>query len=157
MPPAFSPTGDGKNDYITIDGYIDWAIIPAGTIKKYNKDMPIRLRHGDQNFGHEHIKIRHSTWLKKSKRSVCEMLWAKLSLHSGKFYSTRKKSKVLLHIRLAPTVLVTLESQHDKNKNIHFFSVTTMYQDHADDDNVEIGTYSSDFINKRIKFKRPMR
>lgn len=38
--PIFTPQGDDRNDYITIDGCIDWAVIPAHTLPRQRCDMP---------------------------------------------------------------------------------------------------------------------
>lgn len=156
MPPKFIPNGDRENDYITIDGHIDWAVIPAGTIDKVNIDMPIRLRLGNDVFGLNHINKRHGHWLKKYKTDACNMLWKKLSLYGGKFYTTQKKSKMLLHIVLNPEALISLEKKYDKDTKEHFFSVVTIYQQRPKDINNPNGIYDIAFRNPHVKVLRPM-
>lgn len=143
--PVFAPQGDDKDDYIMVDGQIDWATIPAHTLSRQKVDMPIRLRVGDQRFGCKHIYEGHKDWLDKIKRSVCELLWEKLSLGGGKFYKG-KKGRFNLFVRLSPDCLIVLESQIDNA--VKFFSIVTIYNKQPTKWEKTIADYSSSFANK---------
>lgn len=156
--PVFTPTGDDKNDYIAVDGEIDWAILPAHTLPKQKSDMPIRLRVGDQNFGEKHIHQRHSDWLQQIQRSARELIWEKLSLQGGKFYKGKTKiagkNKILrtnLFVNLTPHCLLVLERQLDRTTKppTPFYSIVTMYKNRPKDHETSIGDYSSTFKNPK--------
>jgi len=156
--PTYAEQGTNKNDYITIDGHTDWATIPADTLPKQKQDIPIRLRVGDQNFGKNHIELRHGKWLKQKRKTVCQMLWEKLSKSSGKFYEGNKKEKkrVKLYVRISPEAVLLLEKQYDKNDRVHFLSVVTIYIHTPKHDEEEIGVYLSKYRNPHIKVLLPM-
>lgn len=144
--PIFLPLGDDKDDYITVDGQIDWATIPAHTLPKHKVDMPIRMRVGDQSFGDKHIYDGHARWLKKMKRTACELIWEKLSLAGGKFFKG-KKNRTVIYVRLTPECLVVLEPQIDNRTN--FFSIVTIYQKQPKKGELPIADYSSNFANPK--------
>ncbi len=154
--PVFTEQGNDKNDFIAIDGHIDWAIIPKNTIHKQKRDLPIRLRVGDQDFGKEHIELRHGKWLQKKRKTVCEMLWEKLSRCGGQFYNGNKKGKIKLYVRISPEAVLLLEEQYDKPGKTHFLSVVTIYTHTPKHDEKVIGIYRADFRNPNIKVLLPM-
>lgn len=145
--PIFTPLGDDKDDYITVDGHIDWAIIPAHTVPRQKVDMPIRVRVGDQSFGIKHILDGHLAWLEKMRRTPCELIWEKLSLSSGAFYPGNKGNRVAIYVRLSPGCFLVLESQIDTNTNEKFYSVVSMYHRAPKKDEKPIGNYESRFSN----------
>lgn len=144
--PIFEPQGDNKDDYIAVDGEVDWAVIPAYTLPRQKQDMPIRLRVGDQNFGDKHIYARHSDWLTKIGRSACELIWEKLSLQGGKFYKG-KKGRNNLFVNLTPKCLLVLEKQYDSSTKTHFYSIVTVYTTEPKRDESPIAEYNSSFKN----------
>ncbi|MFA0238040.1 MULTISPECIES: hypothetical protein [Vibrio] len=144
--PIFTPQGTHKNDYIEVDGEIDWAIIPAHTLPGQKVDMPIRLRVGDQDFGEKHIYHGHADWLTKIKRSASELVWEKLSLQGGKFFKGKKK-RHNLYVNLTPHCLIVLERQQDRATNTHFYSIVTMYQHRPQRHDKALADYSSTFKN----------
>lgn len=147
--PVFAAQGTHKDHFVTVDGQVDWAIIPAHTLPRQKKDMPIRLRVGDQDFGEIHIYEGHATWLTKIKRSARELLWEKLSLQGGKFYKGNKGGRNKLHVNLAPHCSIVLEHQQDTSTTppTPFYSIVTMYQNRPKKDEKSIGDYSSTFKN----------
>lgn len=146
--PIFTALGDDKNDFIAVDGEIDWAILPAYTLPKQKTDMPIRLRVGDQSFGDKHIYEGHAKWLAQMRRTACELIWEKLSLQGGKFYRGNK-GRSNLYINLSPQCLLVLERQVDTATNTPFFSIVTVYQKQPKKDDKEIGSYSSTYKNPK--------
>ncbi|POY52143.1 hypothetical protein D5073_21055 [Pectobacterium versatile] len=146
--PIFIPLGDNKNDYITVDGQIDWATIPARHIGRQNCDMPIRVRVGDQSFGIKHIYAGHSKWLSQMKRTPEELIWEKLSLSGGNFYRG-KKNRITMYVRLSPTCFLVLESQMDQG--VKFYSVVSLYKKSPHKDDEPIATYESAFANPLAK------
>ncbi len=149
--PIFTPLGDDKNDYITVDGEINWATIPAHTLPKQKVDMPIRLRVGDQNFGDKHIYEGHSKWLVQKQRTACELIWEKLSLQGGKFYKGNKKGRNTLYVNLDPHCLIVLEHQQCQSTKppTPFYSIVTMYNKRPKRDEKPIADYSSQFKNPK--------
>jgi len=145
--PIFNQTGDDKDDYITVDGQIDWAIIPAYTIPKQKNDMPIRFRVGDQAFGRLHIYEGHGKWLNDMRRTAEELVWEKLSLYGGNFYKGNKKNRIALYVRLSPSCLLVLEPMRDAN-GVWFYSVVSLYRKEPKKGEDSIGVYSSEFSNK---------
>ncbi|MDM2724197.1 MULTISPECIES: hypothetical protein [Enterobacterales] len=145
--PIFTPQGDDRNDYITIDGCIDWAMIPAHTLPRQKYDMPIRVRVGDELFGVKHILMRHGQWLEKLRRTPCELIWEKLSLSSGSFYRGNKPSKINIYVRLAPECFLVMEPQNDSTKR--FYSVVSLYKRSPRSDEKPIGLYQSIFANPK--------
>lgn len=147
--PVFTPQGDDKDDFIAVDGEINWAVIPEHTLPRQKHDMPIRLRVGDQDFGEKHIYEGHSKWLEQKKRTACELIWEKLSLQGGKFYKGNKKNRNALYVNLDPHCLIVLEHQQDTATEppTPFYSIVTMYQKRPKKDERSIGDYKSTFKN----------
>lgn len=129
-------------DFWLVDAKKDWAIIPSGTIRGLNTDMPIRLQAGTFKWGKSHIEKKHGYWLKQQGKSVCELLHAKLG-QPGAFYSSEEDDKVKLVMRVAPDALIILRQIETRYEE--FFTVTTMYQVPRHIDGSEVGRYFSSF------------
>jgi hypothetical protein len=151
--PFFSPMTGHPNVYVTVDGHIDWATLPAFTINGQKRDMPIRLRVGDDKFGLTHIILRHGKWFEKLRREPCELIWAKLSTGGGSFYKGNKKLKTNLYVRLAPECFLVLEYQLDNNKP--FYSIVSLYHKSPKSGEESIGSYQSKFANPGAR--KPLR
>lgn len=153
--PIFAEQGTSKDDFITVDGEVDWAVLPAYTIKGQKVDLPIRLRVGDQNFGEEHIYVGHKDWLDGLKRTARELIWEKLSLQGGKFYKgkpgNKGQARTNLFVKLSPDCLLVMEKQQDKTTTppTQFLSVVTLYKKQPTRYDKSIGDYSSNFKNPK--------
>ena len=121
----------------------DWAVIPAGTIRGFNEDLPIRLQTGTFSWGKVHIERRHGHWLNRLNRSLFELLHEKLG-QPGQFYSTEEDSKIKIAMRLAPDALLVLR-YIDNRRYGAFLTVTTMYQLNHAIDGENLGRYLSEF------------
>ncbi|MGR4991337.1 hypothetical protein ACPV3U_17335 [Vibrio rotiferianus] len=139
---TFTTTGDKPFDFWLINNSKDWAVIPAGTIKGFDEDLPIRLQVGNKGFGQKHIEFRHSHWLKKITKTVQEALATKLG-QSGSIYTTEEDNKLKIMMRVSPDSLLVI--RHVSNRQGNFFTVVSLYYKNERVDGDYVGRYESKF------------
>jgi len=135
--PVFSLGPKIGSDYFwLIDGQPNFAIIPAGTINGFAKDMPIRLPDGDTKYGAMHISKKHGNWIFKQQKHGCvaTLVHRKLS-QPGRIHTTESTNKLSLMMRLAPEAFMVLKVMPD------CLSITTLYLKQKPTDGVEIAKY----------------
>lgn len=136
----FLVQGVEKYDFYTVNGSMDWAIVPAGTIKYLNQETPIRVQVGDYSWGYIHTAHKHRDFLSKNKSTLEELFYKKLG-QSGSIYSTEEDKKFKISMRLSPSVIVLLR-YIPKGE---FLTLVTMYQLNRRLDGIELGRYRSEF------------
>jgi len=119
-----------------IDGQPNFAVIPAGTLDRFDKDMPIRLPKGDTKYGAMHISKKHGHWIIKQQKDGCvaTLVHRKLS-QVGRIHTTETNDKLTLMMRLAPEAFMVLKIMTD------CLSITTLYLKQKPTDGVEIAKY----------------
>lgn len=135
--PTYSVTEEkGKDQHWLINGSLDFAVIPAGTIPNIEENMPIRLPVGDKKYGAIHILEGHRHWVMKTQPDGCvaTLVHRKLS-QSGRIFTTESSGKLALVMKLSPEAFMVLRRAPG------CFSVTTLYSRPRQPDGVELARY----------------
>lgn len=122
-------------------GNIDLSIIPKGTIREVDIDLPIRLQVGNPSFGYQHIEKKHSRHF--GDLSTHEFIYNKLG-QSGTIYTTEEESKLKILLRVSPSSLLVLRMV-DHNSLGWFLTIVSIYPKEGRVDGKEIGRYISDY------------
>lgn len=137
--PNYKRNGNNKWSFWLLDERIDWAVVPAGIIKGFDEELPIRLQVGTPAWGKVHIENRHSRWLASKSMCACEMLYKKLG-QSGQIFSTEENGKIKIMMRIAPDALLVLRYVNT-GKSEPFFTVVTLYYHNQHLDGESLGRY----------------
>lgn len=126
----------GSDFFWTIDGEPNFSVIPAGTLDRFEKDMPIRLPAGDNKYGAAHISKKHGRWISKQQKDGCvaTLVHRKLS-QTGRIHAAETPDKLTLMMRLAPEAFMVLKVMTD------CLSITTLYLKQNHTDGVELARY----------------
>lgn len=136
--PTFTMSeGKGKERFWLINGGLDFAVIPAGTLPGFEGAVPIRLPVGDNKFGAEHILRKHYHWVMKAQPNGCiaTLVHRKLS-QPGKIFTTDSTEKLALVMRVAPDAFMVLR------KVPEYLSITTLYVRPRETEGVELARYT---------------
>lgn len=143
----FTKEGDKWFHHWLINGQRDFALIPAGVMRGFDVDLPVRLQNGNPySFGYTHIEKRMK-WVKSISEGIPELIYAKLG-QSGQVWSTELESKIKIVMQLAPeAMLVLTEQDRTRQGGDRYLSVTTIYNPRgsAHLDGELIGRYQSEF------------
>lgn len=116
-----------------IFGYL--AIDPSNS---ESDQLPIFLKKGNFSFGSVHIEKKHHHWVRTTKMSVPELVYAKLR-QRGRIFTTESNNKNKLSMRISPEALIVLELA--AIGSMPHWSVTTIYKHPSALDGQEIGKY----------------
>lgn len=150
--PVFNVEGTKWFHHWTVDGDKDFAVVPEGTIRGFDTDLPIRLLNGrSHQFGKTHIEFKRAGWAKSLNKSIPELVYEKLG-QSAQIYCTENDSKIKFYMPIAPESLMVL-NHNTCREGIPYLSITTMYNPRGTNniDGDLIGRYSSQYRIDRHK------
>lgn len=135
--PVFTSQGTHARHLWLVDNSPHFSHFPGGIIDGLNDPVPIWLYVGTLAYGEVHIKARHAHWVNKTKKTVPQLVYEKLS-QAGPIYTTEGDKKFKVSLRLTPSALLVLEYM---DRATPHFSVTSLYMHPATLDGMKLGRY----------------
>ena len=136
--PLFELEGIKESSRWLADGSPIFGYLAIDPSNFESDQIPIFLKKGNFSFGSVHIEKKHHHWVRTTKMSVPELVYAKLR-QRGRIFTTESNNKNKLSMRISPEALIVLELV--AIGSMPHWSVTTMYKHPSALDGQEIGKY----------------
>lgn len=136
--PLFELEGVKESSRWLADGSPIFGYLAIDPSNSESDQLPIFLKKGNFSFGSVHIEKKHHHWVRTTKMSVPELVYAKLR-QRGRIFTTESNNKNKLSMRISPEALIVLELA--AIGSMPHWSVTTIYKHPSALDGQEIGKY----------------
>lgn len=136
--PLFELEGVKESSRWLADGSPIFGYLAIDPSNSKSDQLPIFLKKGNFSFGSVHIEKKHHHWVRTTKMSVPELVYAKLR-QRGRIFTTESNNKNKLSMRISPEALIVLELA--AIGSMPHWSVTTIYKHPSALGGQEIGKY----------------
>lgn len=136
--PLFELEGVKESSRWLADGSPIFGYLAIDPSNSESDQLPIFLKKGNFSFGSVHIEKKHHHWVRTTKMSVPELVYAKLR-QRGRIFTKESNNKNKLSMRISPEALIVLELA--AIGSMPHWSVTTIYKHPSALDGQEIGKY----------------
>lgn len=136
--PLFELEGVKESSRWLADGSPIFGYLAIDPSNSESDQLPIFLKKGNFSFGSVHIEKKHHHWVRTTKMSVPELVYAKLR-QRGRIFTTESNNKNKLSMRISPEALIVLELA--AIGSMPHWSVTTIYKHPSALDGQEIVKY----------------